>query len=1005
MRRHPLRASQTLRSVSPPDAISLIQSYDSDLNPSRPVKSSPLGSSTDTGLPLELLDRLKAFPLFQTAPETFLLSIGRSLRPKIYQTAHEIIREGEDAKAMYWLVRGSVRVTSRDGESTYAELRPGSFFGEIGILMDMPRTASIVASIRSLVVRLNKEDLQKELPSYPNVERAIRDEALERLAILERKKKERGTGSHGPQDGSIRPPAAPRKRSRDWMAGDVEMGEAGSLEDGEITSNKKRKSPSPGIAEVAASSALGTSALTVRQLLKELPLFSGLPAEILHFLGVNAQPVSFPPFTEIVKQGSSGREVYFIIRGDVEVLTDIPGTVKTPAPADTSAQANGNGHQPEQRMCARLTAGQYFGEVTSLSLAPRRVATVRTVNAVECLLITGEVLDDLWRRCSSDIKQQVESEAKRRLKAARKDEDTVMTDIGVPVGGTAGKGVSTGDDQSTETDTLGGAKDDWRKDLPTVQFDEPLSLDGPTEHAHGIVPQMEPIDPDPFFNENLDNMRAKSRRSSLAPPLPPADGQMSALSENRATPEQHHRTPSPPAVRILPSSPLKPLPHKISPASSPATASPSSPLRLISPFSTRRPSLDRRPSNCGKGRLPDSVLVLILKQLDLLELMRCRRVSMHWHHLITTSPDLLHQLDLARYNKYVTDETLRDIIVPFVGNRPKEIDLCNCFHVTDEGFKALTESCGDTARVWKMKSVWDVTPGAVLALVDRAKGLEEIDLSNCRKVGDNLLARVVGWVVPEAKPGLQPPLPPQFTNGKRHNSKRQGSAALTLPGQDNQPPPPPGTIIGAPNLKHLTLSYCKHVQDRSMAHIAVHAADRLESLDLTRCTSISDAGFHSWGVYEFRNLKKLVLADCTYLSDQAIVGVVGGCRNLKELDLSFCCALSDTATEVLSLGLPGLRKLDMAFCGSAVSDNSLRCIGLHLLELRYLSVRGCVRVTGAGVESVVEGCRYLETLDVSQCKNLRPWLDRGGIQKVNGPLGRNIKFDIVADGSWRAITK
>jgi len=91
----------------------------------------------------------------------------------------------------------------------------------------------------------------------------------------------------------------------------------------------------------------------------------------------------------------------------------------------------------------------------------------------------------------------------------------------------------------------------------------------------------------------------------------------------------------------------------------------------------------------------------------------------------------------------------------------------------------------------------------------------------------------------------------------------------------------------------------------------------------------------------------------------------------------------------------------MAFCGSAVSDNSLRGIGMHLLELRYLSVRGCVRVTGQGVESVVEGCRHLEEFDVSQCKNLRLWLDRGGIEKVNVNWGRNVKFDVVADGMWR----
>lgn len=54
--------------------------------------------------------------------------------------------EGSEAKAMYFLVKGAVAVVSRDLESTYAELLPGSFFGEIGILMDIPRKCSSVWS-------------------------------------------------------------------------------------------------------------------------------------------------------------------------------------------------------------------------------------------------------------------------------------------------------------------------------------------------------------------------------------------------------------------------------------------------------------------------------------------------------------------------------------------------------------------------------------------------------------------------------------------------------------------------------------------------------------------------------------------------------------------------------------------------------------------------------------------------------------------------------------------
>jgi F-box/leucine-rich repeat protein 7 len=71
-----------------------------------------------------------------------------------------------------------------------------------------------------------------------------------------------------------------------------------------------------------------------------------------------------------------------------------------------------------------------------------------------------------------------------------------------------------------------------------------------------------------------------------------------------------------------------------------------------------------------------------------------------------------------------------------------------------------------------------------------------------------------------------------------------------------------------------------------------------------------------------------------------------------------------------------------------VSDSSLRSIGLHLLELKELSVRGCVRVTGVGVEAIVEGCNRLEMFDVSQCKNLQRWLDGGGEERSRRIYGR-----------------
>lgn len=828
-----------------PDPFAMVRAYESDTNPTRPIRPSPLTASTIQGLPLDLLDRLRSFPLFLSAPDTFLAAVGMHLKPQLHQAHDTILTEGEQGKAMYWLVRGSVRVTSRDGESTYAELKPGAFFGEIGILMNIPRTATVTANTRSLVVRLNKEALEKELPKFPDVEHAIMDEAKERLAILERKKKEVGKK---PNIGLV---SRPIKRTIDRVDGDVVMGERGAVQDGEIISQyKKRKSPSPGLADVAAMSVFGNGSLPVRLLLKELPLFSSLPSEILHFIGLNAQPCHFPPFTDILKQGTQGRDVYFIVKGEVEVVN-----TNTSLENGHSSMAHGRrksiaaGEQSLElysQVKARLRPGQYFGEVTSLSLAPLRTATVRSVSSVECLMISGDVLNQLWEMCGTELRRQVEQVATERLKTAReaaKDTDTLMTDATE----------TTAKIDSLILADLKAPRTPRKGSVPSVTFeDTPPSLDSPLTPSRREGKTMEPFDPDPFLNVDLDNVRSRSRRGSLAPPPPDSPTVSSIIVP---------KSPSPSSTPLSPSPFFKHVTTPPEPA-----------------FEIKRPRVFRRPSRFNKGLLPDSIIVNIFKHLDLCELMRLRLVTTHWKHLIHTSPDILHTLDLKKHNRKVTDRTLQEIICPFVGNRPTFVDISNCFHVTDEGFAALGATCAPNVKIWRMKSVWDITGPAVLEMVQKAKGLEEVDLSNCRKVGDNLLARVIGWVVPELPPAMMQAQQAQMNHRRSFGQK----------GANGQPAPqplPPGTVVGCPKLRRLTLSYCKHITDRSMAHIAVHASSRIEQIDLTRCTTITDMGFQHWSVYSFPRLTKLCLADCTYLTDNAIVYLTNAAKGLRELDL------------------------------------------------------------------------------------------------------------------------
>lgn len=49
-------------------------------------------------------------------------------------------------------------------------------------------------------------------------------------------------------------------------------------------------------------------------------------------------------------------------------------------------------------------------------------------------------------------------------------------------------------------------------------------------------------------------------------------------------------------------------------------------------------------------------------------------------------------------------------------------------------------------------------------------------------------------------------------------------------------------------------------------------------------------------------------------------------------------------------------------------------------------------MTGTGVEVVAEGCHNLTIFDVSQCKNLSPWLEAGEAAKY----GDKIRYETIA---------
>ena len=87
-----------------------------------------------------------------------------------------ITREGDTGDAMHVIVAGTfeVRAGRADGgEAVLGEMRRGEYFGEIALLEQTPRTASVRATTDGSIASLARDDLRRLLDRHPRIEEAL----------------------------------------------------------------------------------------------------------------------------------------------------------------------------------------------------------------------------------------------------------------------------------------------------------------------------------------------------------------------------------------------------------------------------------------------------------------------------------------------------------------------------------------------------------------------------------------------------------------------------------------------------------------------------------------------------------------------------------------------------------------------------------------------------------------------------------------------------------------
>jgi CRP/FNR family transcriptional regulator, cyclic AMP receptor protein len=122
--------------------------------------------------------RLKSIPLFEEVGDDELAQIAPFATEVEVEAGRELVREGDFSYEFMAIEEGEAEVT-RGGEHV-ADLGPGDFFGEMGLLERTLRNATVTAKTPIRLVTLTGWDLKRVERSAPEAMERIRSVLEER---------------------------------------------------------------------------------------------------------------------------------------------------------------------------------------------------------------------------------------------------------------------------------------------------------------------------------------------------------------------------------------------------------------------------------------------------------------------------------------------------------------------------------------------------------------------------------------------------------------------------------------------------------------------------------------------------------------------------------------------------------------------------------------------------------------------------------------------------------
>jgi CRP-like cAMP-binding protein len=139
---------------------------------------------------------LRRMPLFSELDGEQIQYLAAQLREETYEPGEALIRQGEIGDTFYVIDSGRVQVVVRpeateegapaEAERVLTERGPGEYVGEIALLLEVPRTATVRALTRVEALALHKDDFGRLVADHLRVGRVLEQDTSRRMIGLRR---------------------------------------------------------------------------------------------------------------------------------------------------------------------------------------------------------------------------------------------------------------------------------------------------------------------------------------------------------------------------------------------------------------------------------------------------------------------------------------------------------------------------------------------------------------------------------------------------------------------------------------------------------------------------------------------------------------------------------------------------------------------------------------------------------------------------------------------------